>query len=269
MSNELAIQEVIITDAETDLIKRTIAPDATDAELQLFFYDNKRRGVHPLDKLIHFTKRNGKYTPITSIDFMRMRSIESGSCAGNDDPIFSGQPKTENFQAKVTVYRLVQGQKVAFSATARWSEYYPGDKQGFMWNKMPHVMLGKVAEALALRKAFPQELSGLYASEEMVQAGPVIPQDQPSQPEVEDLEHGKFSELNPNKSEPEPEQPKDSPANAVISEPQRKRLYAIGKKAEKTDEQMKAIVKRYGYESSKDILRTDYEAICQEMEVPF
>ena len=161
-----------VTADHLQLIKATIAKDATPAELQLFLYDNARQGVHPLDKLIHFTKRSGKYTPITSIDFMRIRAAESGECAGIDDAIFVGTPKEKDFAAIVTVYRIVQGQRYPFTATARWTEYVPD--QAFMWNKMPHTMLSKCAEALALRKAFPKQLSGLYSKEEMEQAGPPV-----------------------------------------------------------------------------------------------
>lgn len=55
----------------------------------------------------------------------------------------------------------------AYPAVARWAEY--GTDRG-MWRKMPALMLGKVAEALALRRSCPADLSGLYTHEEMTQA---------------------------------------------------------------------------------------------------
>jgi len=154
---------------QLDLIRRTVANGATNDELALFLYDCERRGIHPLDKLLHFTKRGGKYTPVTSIDYMRAQAAASGEMAGSDDPIFgdanmAGHPDA----ATVTVYRMTQGQRFAYTATARWAEYCPDNAA--MWRRMPHTMLGKCAEALALRKAFPQQLAGLYAKEEMDQA---------------------------------------------------------------------------------------------------
>lgn len=163
-------RQIVITSEQTDLIKATIAKDATDAELALFFYDCKRRGVHPLDKLIHFTKRKGKYTPVTSIDYFRSRAAETTNHMGTDDAVFRGTPRGEDFEASVTVYRMVQGEKCPFTATARWMEYLPESGSDFMWLKMPHGQLAKCAEALALRKAFPQELQDLHTFEEMDQA---------------------------------------------------------------------------------------------------
>ncbi len=157
-----------VTPEHLQLVKATIAKDATPAELELFLYDCARQGVHPLDKLIYFTKRSNKYTPVTSIDFLRTRAADSGECAGIDEPLFHGTPKAADFKASVTVYRIVQGQRYPFTATARWAEYVPD--QAFMWQRMPHTMLGKCAEALALRKAFPKQLAGLYVGEEMEQA---------------------------------------------------------------------------------------------------
>lgn len=164
-----------VTADQLDLIKKTVAAGATADELKLYLYDCARQGVHPLDKLIHFTKRNGKYTPITSIDFMRIRAADTGEYAGSDDAEFFIRPETPTIpeRATVTVWRLVQGQRCSFTATARWAEYKP-DANDFMWKKMPHTMLAKCAEALALRKGFPKQLAGLYAKEEMDQAGPSI-----------------------------------------------------------------------------------------------
>ena len=149
-------------------MRQTVAAGATDAELKLFLFDCQRRGVHPLDRLIHFTKRAGRYTPITSIDFLRGRAHDTGEMAGSDDAVFDRDIQV----ATVTVYRLTRGVRYAYTATARYTEYVPAEGQDRMWHKMPHTMLGKCAEALALRKAFPQQLGGLYVKEELEQARP-------------------------------------------------------------------------------------------------
>src|SRR5207247_2421903 len=125
------------------------------------------------DKLIHFTKRKGKYTPITSIDFMRQRAAESGEYAGSDDAVFGDIVQNKYPEkATVTIWRLVQGQRCSFTSTARWEEYKPDPGNDWMWKKMPFGQLAKCAEALSLRKGFPKQTAGLYAREEMDQAGP-------------------------------------------------------------------------------------------------
>lgn len=154
---------------DRELVRRTVANGATNDELELYLYDCQRRNVHPLDKLLHFTKRGGRYVPVVSIDLMRSRAADTGQLAGSDDAVITaGNVGGPPLSASVTVYRLTQGQRFAYTGTARWSEYNAG---GQMWQKMPHTMLSKCAEALALRKAFPQELAGLYTHDEMEQAG--------------------------------------------------------------------------------------------------
>src|SRR3990172_11162574 len=73
------IVKINITPEELNLIKNSVAKGATETELKLFLNDNLRRGIHPLDKLLHFSVRTDtqgqrSYTPITSIDFFRIRA---------------------------------------------------------------------------------------------------------------------------------------------------------------------------------------------------
>jgi phage recombination protein Bet len=174
----------LVTPDEVTLIKATVAAGATDAELKLFLFDCARQGVHPLDRLLHFTKRGGKYTPITSIDFMRIRAADTGEYAGSDDAVFRLDEEGVPWEATVTVYRLTQGQRFPYTATARWDEYKP-EQNDFLWRKMPHTMLGKCAEALALRKGFPRQLAGLYAREELDQADHTTVTEQVTPPAVD------------------------------------------------------------------------------------
>lgn len=167
MSQEIIKQEY--SNDQIQLITNTVAKGATTDELKLFLYTAQRTGLDPLTRQIHFVKRAGQMTIQTGIDGYRAIASRTGELAGIDDPIYE-EANNRPIKATVSVYRMVQGQRVAFTASARWSEYAPQGGQGFMWQKMPYLMLGKVAESLALRKAFPLDLSGLYTQEEMAQA---------------------------------------------------------------------------------------------------
>ena len=176
-----------LTRPQLDLIKRTIAKGASDDELRLFVQVCKGANLNPFLKQVFLvprwdSKEAREVRAIqVSIDGFRSIAESSGAYAGNDDPIYDGEAEitvegkekktlTHPLKATVTVYKIVEGQRYAFTATARWSEYYPGPKLGFQWHIRPYLMLGKCAEALALRKAFPKLLSGMYAQEEMDQS---------------------------------------------------------------------------------------------------
>lgn len=198
------------TREQVELIKRTVAKDATDDELQMFLTRCDRMGLDPFTGQIYFIKRKGKGTIQVGIDGYRLTADRTGKYAGNDDPIFDGGEEDGHPRmAHVTVWKLVGGVRCSFTATARWKEYLPGEEQGFMWRRMPHVMLGKCAEALALRKAFPAELSGTYVDAEMDQADtppPSQPQPEPARPP---------QVLGPVRPHYEPPRPAVQPAESV------------------------------------------------------
>lgn len=170
-----------LTPAQIDLIKSQVAKGATDDELKLFITICRNTKLDPFIKQVHFVKRwdsrEGKDIGSVQVGIDGFRAIaeDSGKYAGSDDALFRDEMELDKTkvpgQATVSVYKLMDnGERYAFTATARWTEYYPGPKNGFMWKKMPYGQLAKCAEALALRKAFPKLLSGLYAPEEMDQA---------------------------------------------------------------------------------------------------
>jgi phage recombination protein Bet len=170
---------------KVELIKRTIAVGATDDELQLFLYAAKKTGLDPLTRQIYAVKRWNQQagrevmTVQTGIDGYRLIADRTGKLAGISDPAFDTEDEAFPRKATVTVKKLLDNGTIAdFTATARWGEYVQTGKDKKtgepyvtgMWKKMPFLMLGKCSEALALRKAFPADLSGVYTAEEMAQA---------------------------------------------------------------------------------------------------
>ncbi len=168
-------------DLDLDLIKRTIAVGASNDELALFVAQCKRTGLDPFARQINFVMRrskspNGdwmqKATIMVSIDGARLMAARTGLYNGSQtwwcgddaqwlDVWMSERPPAAS---KVSVWRG-SGQ---FTGIALWREY-GAPAQGPVWRSMPAHMLAKCAEMLALRKAFPAELSGLYSADEMAQ----------------------------------------------------------------------------------------------------
>jgi len=188
--NNLATQNELLTftPEQTNLIKTQIAKDCSNDELSLFLYQCKRTGLDPLTRQIYAIKRSGRMTIQTSIDGFRVIAERSGTYAGQDEPVWIDDEKGIPIKCTVTVYRFSpQGQRYpAGVGVAYFKEYYPNPMN--LQKSMPHTMIAKVAEALALRKAFPQDLSGLYTAEEMNQATtvPVMDEKHPKYQEARD-----------------------------------------------------------------------------------
>lgn len=183
MSKELVVmktgQDLITFDqTKLDLIRKTVCGALNQPQFDLFMSVAKARGLDPVLNQIHavvrkvkISKNPDKYedrmTIQVGIDGFRLIAARTGEFVGCDETIFKYDKDNNVIEAKVTVYRLVQGHKASFTGVAYWEEFYPGDQQGFMWNSKPKTMLGKCAEAQALRKAFPNDLSGVYEPAEI------------------------------------------------------------------------------------------------------
>ena len=162
------------TEDRIQLLKRTMADGKmTDDELALFIEVAKRTGLDPFRKQIYAFLRGDKLTIQTGIDGFRAIAERSGKYEGQLGPFWCGEDgkwvdvwltSKPPVAAKVGILR--KGFREPIWGVARFGAY----AQKNLWLTMGEVMIAKVAEALGIRKAFPEDASQVYIEEEMEQA---------------------------------------------------------------------------------------------------
>jgi phage recombination protein Bet len=165
--------ETGFSETQLELIRNVAAKDCTENEIAQLLIMAQRTGLDPLAKQIYMIKRSGRGTLQTGIDGYRLIADRTDRYAPGREPSFAYDDQGGLWSATAYVKKFAGGMWHEVAATAFWNEYAQTKKEGGLtdtWAKMPHVMLAKCAEALALRRAFPAELSGVYVKEEMDQA---------------------------------------------------------------------------------------------------
>ena len=169
--------------------------NASEGDLAVFMHVCQRSGLDPFARQIYMIGRKGselvdgewrdvvKQTIQTGIDGFRLIGRRAADRAKHSLSVGAVEWAHEDGSWR-PVWRKVWGYPVAarvtimrdgepFTATALFDEYAQTKRNGdltAMWAQRPAGQLGKCAEALAWRQAFPQDLSGIYTDDEMGQA---------------------------------------------------------------------------------------------------
>lgn len=159
--------EIITTNnLDEKLLRESIAKNATDIEFRTFIEFCRATGLNPFKREIWFIK--------TKSGVQMMTGINGFLSIANRHPQFDGMEVSINEEngelvsATAKVYR--KDRKIPSCATVYLKEYFrPSQFGNGLWEKMPRMMLQKVAKSVALREAFPQEMNGIYTQEEIPQ----------------------------------------------------------------------------------------------------
>ncbi len=174
------------------ILMNSVFKNLFEDEAHLAWRLSKRRGLDVEAKQIFFVpyvdkKGNRSVIAQTSIDGLRLIAARTGNYGGqinakltvrlkNGDKKVIDHEEYDPSETKEIISGTIeiinkespQPQK-ATALLKSYAKTYNGQLQG-LWGTMPDVMLLKCAESLALRKAFPEEVGGIYSNEEMDQA---------------------------------------------------------------------------------------------------
>lgn len=176
-------EQDFFTDKQLAALRQLGVEDASNADLAVFFHHAQRTGLDPFARQIYmvgrWSKNGTKQTIQTGIDGFRLVGRRAADARGETleitDTEWCGQDGvwrdvwlSNEAPAAARVAIIRNGGR--FPAVALFREYAQTKRDGGltqMWAEKGSLMIAKCAEALAWRKAFPQDLSGLYTSDEM------------------------------------------------------------------------------------------------------
>lgn len=166
------------------VLKNTVAKGLNDHEFAMFLELCKATKLNPFKREIwaikskDYTNKRGE---LVAGQLQLMTGFNGYLAIANAHPEYDGMEcdviRKEGGgidYAEARVFR--KDRKRPSTVRVYFSEFY---KPGFNgkesnWDKMPAVMIQKVAKSHALREAFPQELGGMYTQEEMGEESPKV-----------------------------------------------------------------------------------------------
>lgn len=180
------------------VLQSSLYPGAKPESIKLVLGYCRAAGLDPMQKPVHIVpmqvstgkkgsggwdEKEWRDVVMPGIGLYRVQAARTGELAGIDEPVFGPMKQALGIEfpefCKVTVYRMIGGQRVAFTACEFWTENYATAKRdtdapNAMWKRRPRGQLAKCAEAQALRKAFPELGSQPTADETIIDTGDVI-----------------------------------------------------------------------------------------------
>ncbi len=259
-----------------DDVRKFFCEKATEKEIALFLNIAKLNNLNPFNREIYIVKY-GTYPAsiLTGYEVYLKRAERSGKYAGFKAWTEGDIP---NMKACIEVYRKDWDKPLTHEV--EYSEYVGKTAQGVptrFWKDKPKTMLKKVVISQAFRFAFPDELAGMpYTADEVNNVeqeniNKTKPIEVPTIGQESHETNAKGSNLKDNEEIEEIPfgNDNDKKEDKFITEPQRKRLFAIAKKYEWTNDDLKEYMKTtHNIESSKAIPVSKYEGIINFLSSP-